>query len=456
MKRKMIWSVAAMLAGTGFAAAQDVELASVRLANNNTAPSGQVGCNDCGTTMLGYAGNCGPNYRIYGRAEALVWQLGNTFRTSGVDSLPTFRSSMPYGLHTTAYDLTNPLAPVQLTDPLTGGLLTKDISGIALLDPSIQSGSGLNGLDRLGARLTLGMFLDSARDWSAEVSYFQLETKSTSYTGTAAAQNVQFQTGLNNVVLVPETQGDPPQTVFVPQQTPVIFSADITAAITGTSSSKFFGLEANVNHRSFTIGNTRFSEIYGIRYLDLTLNQSLAQVITLTDDIYIIDQNNQQVASSTVLIGEYEAHNQFYGAQVGARFDSDFGRFFVNGFGKFAFGAMRQNLTTNEDVFNNTVEIPFEVYPHPTVTREERTRLAFVLEGNLTAGFHITEHLDLFAGYNVMVMTRVSQFQNSGAPASGAGTIGLGSAAAPVPVTNIFTEDRYYAHGLTLGLELRY
>lgn len=459
MKRKMFWSLTAMLAGTGFVAAQDVELASVQLANSTAARTGSLATGDCGTSMMGCGGSMcgGPDYRIFGRAEALVWQLGSAFRSSNSESLPAIRASMPYGFRTTAYDLTNPLNPVQRTNP-DGSLLFKDITGIALLQPAIQAGSGLDGLDRLGARLTLGMFLDSAHDWSAEVSYFQLETKGASYTGIAAVRNVPFVTGLNDVVTQVTASGNPPIPVVTIVEQPVNFPADLNAAIQGTSSSRFFGLEANVTHRSFNIGNTRFTEIYGLRYLDLTINQSLAQSLTVSDDRYIVtnSMDSNFHSSTTFLFGDYEAHNQFFGAQVGARFDSDFGRFFFNGFGKFAFGALRQELLTNEDVFNPDVTIPFDVYPAPTVLRENRTRLSFVLEGNLSAGFHVTEHLDVFAGYNIMVMTRVAQMASSGAPANGPGTIDVGSAAMPVPVSNIFTEGRYYAHGLTLGLELRY
>ena len=450
MKRKMIWSLSAMLAGTGFAAAQDIELASVRMANSNAARTGQIATADCGSCATGgCSGSFLPDYRFYGRAEVLVWQLGNSFSGSSSDSLPTFRASMPYGFRTTGYNLTDPLNPVP-TGP------TKDLSGISLLNPSIQSGAGLDGLDRVGGRITLGMFLDSARDWSAEVSYFQLETKGAQYTGLASAQNVQFQTGLNNVVITPGTVNGGVTTPPTITQTPVVFSADFNASIQGTSSSKFFGIEANVNNRYFTVGQTKVSGIYGLRYLDLTIDQTLLQQNTVSDDIYVLTADPNVHQSTTILAGEYQAHNQFYAAQVGLRFDSDFGRFFFNGFGKFAFGAMQQTLLTNEAVVNTDIIIPDNVYPSSTVTRETRTRLAFALEGNLSAGFHITENVSIFAGYNVIVMTRVAQMTGNGAPASGPGTITLGTAAQPIPVSNIFTEGRYYAQGLNLGLEFRY
>jgi Putative beta barrel porin-7 (BBP7) len=453
MKRKMIWSLSAMLAGTGFAAAQDVELASVRMANSNAAQTGQIATAGCGSCMSSGSGSYLPDYRFYGRAEVLVWQLGSSFSGSSSDSLPTFRSSMPYGFRTVSYDDT---ALQNVPPGMSTIRQTKDISGIAQLEPSIQSGSGLEGLDRVGGRITLGMFLDSARDWSAEVSYFQLETKGTQYTGIAGAQNVQFQTGLNDLVttVTPGTNVTPPVSNNV--LTPVIFSADFNARIEGASSSKFWGIEANVNNRYFTVGQTKVSGIYGLRYLDLTIDQTLLQILTVGDDRYIVDDAGNQTISTTILAGEYQAHNQFYAAQVGLRFDSDFGRFFFNGFGKFAFGAMQQTLLTNEAVVNSDIVIPDNVYPSSTVTRETRTRLAFALEGNLSAGFHITENMSIFAGYNVIVMTRVAQMAGNGAPTSGPGTITIGTPEKPIPVTNIFTEGRYYAQGLNFGLEFRY
>lgn len=453
MKRKMIWSLSAMLAGTGFAAAQDIELASVKMANSNAARTGQIATADCGSCMSGGSGSYLPDYRWYGRAEVLVWQLGSSFNNSNADNLPTFRAAMPYGFRTAAYNLTDPLNPV-IRPGIDG---TKDISGLALLQPSIQSGSSLDGLDRVGGRITIGMFLDSSRDWSAEATYFQLETKSTQFTGTAAARNIQFQTGLKDVNITTVVSGDPPLPVNVITETPVIFNADFAASITGTTSSKFFGLEANVNHRSFTVGQTKVSEIYGFRYLDLTFDQTLLQALSVSDDRYIIDSVSQlPTTSTTFLAGDYQAHNQFYAAQVGLRFDSDFGRFFFNGFGKFAFGALQQTTLTNEAVVNTDILIPEVVYPSSTVNRDSRTRLAFALEGNLSAGFHVTENLSIFAGYNILVMTRVEQLASGNGSANGPGTITLGTAEKPVAVTNIFTEGRYYAQGLNLGLEFRY
>ncbi|HMP15683.1 MAG TPA: BBP7 family outer membrane beta-barrel protein, partial [Gemmatales bacterium] len=176
------------------------------------------------------------------------------------------------------------------------------------------------------------------------------------------------------------------------------------------------------------------------------------------DSRYIIDPiTGFQGESTSVLLGDYAAHNQFYGGQVGLRFDSDFGRFFVNGFGKFGFGSMRQDLSVIETVFNvDGAEIPFAVYPSPTVTNETRNRLAFVLEGNLSAGFFLTDNIMISAGYNVIVMTRVARPSGASLPARGAGSVTLASEERPLPVTNVFSETRYYAHGLTLGLEFRY
>lgn len=454
MKRKMIWSLAALLAGTGFAAAQDVEVASGRLVNTGTAQSGTIAQHEAAVGCSTGCSSFGNDYRIYGRVEALVWQLGSSLSDNGLFNLPNFRQTMPYGFHTTAYDLTNPQVPV----PRPGVDGNKDISGLALLEPSILTGSGLDGIDRLGARITLGMALDSAHDWYGEISYFQLETKGAQYVGTASVQNVQFTTGLKDIVLQ-TTVGTNGVPVVTAVETPVIFNADLSAAITGSTSSKLFGLEANVSHRSFTVGNTKFSEIYGLRYVDFTINQSVSQSLTVSDDRYVVDPangNNPVGSSTTFLFGNYEAHNQFYGAQVGARFDSDFGRFYMNGFGKFGFGAMQQHLTVNEDVVNQFIAIPFDVYPAPTVMNETRTRAAFLLEGNLSAGFHVTDNLSVMAGYNVIVMTRVAQLGGGNVTSGGPGSITLGSTQAPIPIANIFQEGRYYAHGLTLGLELRY
>jgi hypothetical protein len=257
-------------------------------------------------------------------------------------------------------------------------------------------------------------------------------------------------------------------------QVPVAFRGDFAASIEGSGTSRLLGLEFNVNHRDFIVGRTTFSEVYGLRYLKLENNQNLLQLLSVNDDRYIVrvddpfaGGNPTPVTATTALAGNYSSRNQFYGLQVGARIDSDWDRFFFNAVGKFGFGAMQQQLTTKEIVSTFNVDaaggitpgadVPFEVYPNPTDVHENKTRLAFILEGNMNAGYHITENISLYAGYNIIVMTRIARPSGQGLPTNGSGTITIDqNGSAQGPALTHFNETRFYAQGLNVGLEFRF
>ncbi len=474
MKRKMVWSLTALLAGAGFATAQDmmppnraasdIQLTAgqapetsmaARVGQTNapvlSQPACMTGCDSYGN---------GSDHRIYGRLEYLLWNLNSHLNDSGSGTLPALRYQMPYAFRSASYDITDPQNVVIRPSGPSGEDNRKNVIGIAQLDPRLFAGSNLEGFDRNGGRLTVGMFLDSRNEWSAEMSFFQMERKGSTFIATASANGVVFTPGINDIITEIVVSGDPPLPVIQITEIPVSFQADLAAAIEGTGTTRLLGLEANMNHRSFTVGQVTISEVYGGRYIDLEHNQTLAQVLTVRDDRYIVDTLDQILApngATTALFGQYFARNQFYGAQVGLRFDADYGRFFMNGVGKFGFGALRQELTTQETVFNSDVDIPFEVYPSPINLQENRTRLAFMLEGNLNAGYRVTDCMSVYAGYNIMLLTRVARPSGNGLPANGAGTITVGSeAAAAGPAITHFQESRFYAHGLNIGLEFRF
>lgn len=454
MKRKMIWSLTAVLAGSGIAAAQDLELASVKMANSSAARTGQIATGDCGSTMMGCNESSEPNYRIYGSAEYLLWQLGTNLRESGGGFHPPVRSPMPYGI------LTRSLVIAE-----DGTSTTRDVVnlfGTANFSPILFSGSNLDSIDRSGGRLTLGAnFRDG---WSGEVTYFQLEKREAGFTGTAGSVINGFSNGLNNL-----TQTGVPPTV-IGTETAVTFNPSVNIAVEGLGSSKLFGLEANLKHHCVTIGQFRLYEIYGARYIDLEHSQDLTQVLNFTDPTYIggirFGGFQNGISNFTTLLGNYSARNQFFGLTVGGKAEGDFGRLYTNLLGKFSFGGLRQDLHTSEFVFTSETTdlldgtpantVPSTVYPNPTDIRENKTRLAFVLEGNWSVGCHLTDNLSLSAGYNIIVMTRVARPSSNELPTQGDGTVTLAGPGLVGPAITHFNENRFFAHGLNAGLEFRY
>lgn len=408
MKRKMIWSVSALLVGAGFAAAQDIELASGRMANSNMSRLGQTAGCDTPSCVTGCASNCGVNYRFYGSLEYVLWQLGDHFMdTTTTSFVPALRSPMPYGVATT----------------------TTDLFGVAFFSPTLLNNNNVNDSDFSGARLTLGANLSN--EWGFEASYFQLERLSAGYAGAASTQITGFNDGTNT------------------------FNPFVNVAVAGTGSRKLFGVEANAKYHGVTVGQFRFTELFGARYLDLQQSQQLDQALQFVDapgEFFLLGDN------ISTLTGSYSSSNKFYGFTVGVKVDAEFGRFYTNLTGKFSGGGVQQENTISESVNTTSTlfNIPSTIFPSPLNSSSTKTELAYVLEGTWNAGFHLTDNISIFAGYNVIVLSKAARPIDNAAPVNGTGAVSLAPPTLIAPVLNLFESRRFVAQGLNVGLEFRF
>jgi hypothetical protein len=455
MKRKMVWSMTALLAGAGFAAAQDVELTSGQLGNPHAAlQTGQIVAvpqADCGQGGLCATGCSGYGFyvpRFYGSLDILAWRLGNSLTDSSSESLPSIRRQMPFGLVSRSVIV----AP-------DGTTTTRDVVnqfGIAEISPVLFSGSNLDSQDRWGGRLTLGANMND--EWGAEMVYFQLERKGAIFTAGAGNIVEGFTNGLSNLVL---------DGLGGAVEEPTVFDPSVQAVIEGRSESRLLGFEGLLKHHAFTVGQKRVSCLFGGRFLELEEAKSLAQILGISDPVFVGSGTSALdfvpgVTNFTTLLGDYSARNRFYGFTVGARVEGDWSRFFYNATGKVSAGAVQQELDVNEFVFSSEVpggEIPITTYPNPTVIHENRTRMAFVLEGTLNAGFRVTESLSIYAGYNVIVVSKIARpIEGSDLTSGGDGSITLnpGGSVNRANQFSQFGEQRFYAHGLNLGMEFRF
>jgi hypothetical protein len=345
-----------------------------------------------------------------------------------------------------------------IVDPV-GGTTTREVVntfGVASISPVLFSGSNLDSQDRVGGRLTLGTNFND--EWGGEFVYFQLERKGATFTAGAGNVVEGFTNGLNNLVLDGLGGAVEEATVFNPS---------VQVVIEGSSKSRLLGFETLLKHHAFTVGQTRISELYGATFLELTESKDLTQILAISDPVFVGSGTSALdfvpgVTNFTGLIGQYSARNRFYGFTIGGRIEGDWSRFFYAATGKASLGAVQQELDVNETVFSSEVpggEIPVTTYPNPTILHENRTRLAFALEGGLNAGYHLTDSLSIYAGYNILVVSKFARpVQGSDLPESGDGSVTLtpGGSVNRSQQFSQFGEHRFVAHGVNLGLMLRY
>jgi hypothetical protein len=420
---------------------------------------------------------------FYGGAEYMLLKLGPTFRSEGVDRIPSIRSDMPFTFlgrtlyvnapdHGQVANLPVQDGPGGPNQVITNQLI--QVTGKATLSPTLFDGSNLDAGDRNAIRFTVGVYLDAAREHAIEARYFQVERHPTSFTALASG-GVPFNLGTDLLEQnAPQPSGNPP--VQGPRPNPIqqsgAFIADFSADIHGTSSNQLYGFEANCIKSHVTIGTVTFYGIGGLRYLYFQEAQHLEQNLRMVGGQHIVEQRfnpltglpdvtlDAPAPNFTSLVNDSRVQNYFYAAQAGGSFEGWIGNVFFNGRSTVAVGGMRQSVRYSESiaVSPNALTIPTSVYPQPAQLDQTRTRLTFAPEFQGNVGYAFTDNIRAFVGYDLLFIRRIVRPQDGGSSVAGLGTISLSgpTVAARGPALTNFTEENLVVHGWNFGIEVRY
>ena len=230
--------------------------------------------------------------------------------------------------------------------------------------------------------------------------------------------------------------------------------ADSVAGFAGNvgarSQSRLWGWDANALF-AVARGSTELSLLAGFRYADLT--ESL-QVQSHSSDLVFLTQSDS--------LDQFDTANQFYGGQIGARVNTEYGRWTAGLTAKLAVGETFQTIDvsgiTRQSSPANTFAGGFFALPS-NIGRRTVNHLSAIPELNLRAGYQVTSCLKAFVGYDVMWWTEVARpgeqidraTNPTQSPVFGVGS--LTGAARPAWLTNT---TGFYAQGITAGLEFRY
>lgn len=168
-----------------------------------------------------------------------------------------------------------------------------------------------------------------------------------------------------------------------------------TPGITGAAKASMWGVETNMRSTRCYFGNAAFDLLCGFRYIQV--NES-------------VNDSGSRIYAT--------AHNHYFGPQVGASFDWQWGpHVSLSGFAKIGVGAADETakLTSPVLIFEN-----------------RHTRYNYVPELNLTLGYQWTPNLRTTAGYNLLFFNNLER-----------------------PI-NLSGGQEFWAQGLSLGLRYRY
>ncbi len=367
--------------------------------------------------------------RFWFKAEYLYWWL----KPQNVPALATTGST------------TDPV-PAALGQPGTSVLFGDDSLG--------EEG-------RSGGRIAAGFWLDCEHSFGFDGSFFILGSQNTNFAA-------NFANGANGLVLARpffDVVGTPSLAGFsgpVPAAEILAFPGQSSGTINVSTSSRLHGADANFLCNWLEDSKYR---------LDFLLGFSWAQ---LQEDIDISDSSqvnatlpaNQFGGGITDRTDSFGTKNNFYGAQLGSRFEYRYKALVMQFTSKTALGASNENVDINGDTTIRPFGQPAVVVPsglyalESNVGNYSKDRFAVLSELDLTLGWQCKRWCRIYAGYSFMYWSSVVRpadqidegVNRFFVPPFTPGTALLG----PVRPAALFKDSDFWAHGITGGVEFRY
>jgi hypothetical protein len=323
------------------------------------------------------------------------------------------------------------------------------VSDGVLGDPNTKVFLGGKDLDtnpNPGVRLTAGYALTER--WGVESSVFYVPTRTTSRSVSSSGQ-------LGSIDLfVPVVDA----TIPGESVESISFGGFFAGRAREELSNSLLGADLNGTIRVASGSTWRVEALGGVRYL------RLRETFVLFTDSPNIPPQPADVYQTT---DQFDATNNFFGGQLGARGRADWGAWFVSGVVKVALGAMRQTVDIEGTLFTNDFNdfgTPI-AYPGggyfaaPTnIGRRTRDVFAVVPEAGLTIGYRLTPWMSVVAGYTFLYASDVvraprqinrnvnySSFDLPPGPPTG-----------PQEPSFKFKSSDFWAQGLNIGLAFRF
>jgi len=377
--------------------------------------------------------------RFYVRGEYLLWTIKN-------DRAPP--------LVTTGDSSVASIAPGMISVP---GALNRG-------DTVVLFGGDITNNPFSGARFTAGMGIDDCGDKAVEVGGFFLSQRATNFAVTSA--QVPF-------LARPFFAANPGPAPDLPREFVEVVS--IAGARTGSvrvhSPTELYGLNADVTCKVCCGCDYTINALAGARYLNLR------ESLTITEDnmvSFTAAPGGAFPPGSRVLVADsFATRNEFYGCDMGLSGRYYCGRFDVDGFARVALGTTRQTVDINGSqsvIQANGVTTNFKggLLALPSnIGSESRDRFSVVPEVGVSLGVKLTDGIRLSVGYNFLYwssvvrpgeqidrrldLLQIPNFTQLPSPPFGP-TLPTN----PTLPQRLFKDTDFWAHGLTVGLEIRF
>jgi hypothetical protein len=384
---------------------------------NHAAPSCDLGCKEM----------CGPSGRIWGSAEYLAWF--------------TREMKLP-PLVTTG--------PLSATGPTLGAPGTRVLVGGDELDDDFL---------RSGGRFTLGVWCNECQTKGIEASYFFLGSRSTNRN--VSSSGAPGSALLGRPFFDTSTGAQGVELLAVP--------GFASGAVNVGTKSNLQGAEVNGICNLCCGCCYRLDLLAGPRWLQLNESITITEDTTLlanpTTPTFFAGSGLPVVAGDHIVtFDRFTTHNNFYGAQIGARYEVRRGKVYADLLGKVALGVTHETLdvsgsTTVTPPGGAPVTTPGGLFALPgNIGHYTHDEFSVVPEVGINVGYQVTNHLRAFVGYTFIYWSdvarpadQINQNVNS--------TLVPTSIVAPSgpPTQPLAIRDTpFWAHGFNFGLEFRF
>jgi hypothetical protein len=359
-------------------------------------------------------------------------------------------------------------APLVTTGSTGGGALGRDTT--VLFGNSKFDYGSFNGF-----QLESGLWLDHCHIWGLEAGGFLLERKetSTSFSSNAAGSPLLARPATNTITNVPFGF----TITNVPFGFLVAFPNAFAGSITISSSSRLWGANADFIRNLAAMPNFRADLLFGFRYLDLDEDLTISQVTTaLAEGVLFfptvlpdgtVVSTPLGPGSTVSILDRFHTRNRIYGGQIGGRVEYHLGSYFVNLATKVALGPNQQSLdisgltaATTPGGVTTTTPSGFLALAGTNAGRQSTNWFVIVPEVNLQVGAQLSSRLLAYVGYDFLYINTVVRPGNE-VNTNVNPTFVPTSFKFPLPTglpqpRVLFRHEDFWAHGLQLGLELRF
>ena len=261
----------------------------------------------------------------------------------------------------------------------------------------------------MGGRFNHGMWFQRNPEWGFEWGGFVTEQR-----------QEQFVLGVGDQVLArPFINADS----GLPDSFVIAFPGFARGGVTSTLNSQLWGLEWNLQRKLFTDATKSFTFNFGLRYLDLEEDLSVASQTFFLPGAHTFFYGTEFGPPTLIptpnrvdVQDSFGTRNQYIVAQFGMSGEWRYNRWVVQWCTKLGLGDVRQTLDiTGSSSIQLTAGAAFDEVPggvlavSSNIGRYHSDQFVVIPEGRIQVGYRFFSNVDLVVGYNFMFMSRAAR-----------------------------------------------